>query len=109
MYAPVGHPFFWGAIWSSIFVIPVILPLTYLWAKTRHWPLKFIKQTLQEMAATMQGSADQHQQNSETIIKQLADLQTMHNDLQTRLDRHDNEFEALKAKLDAQSPASPEQ
>lgn len=102
MYAPVGKPFFWGSVWSSIFVLPIIVPLTYLWAKTRHWPLKFIKQTLQEMAATMQGNADQHQQNSETIIQQLTDLQA-------RLDRHDNEFEALKAKLDAQSPASPEQ
>lgn len=108
MYAPIGKPFYYGDTWSSIFVIPLLMVVTFIWSRTKRWPMKLIRQTLQDISESINNNAAMHLEHSSDILKSLETLREQNDDIRARLDRHDSEFEALEAKLGAQVPASPE-
>jgi hypothetical protein len=42
-YAPRTGPWWNGAIWGNVFVIPVAAALAYGWSRTKFWPLRPIR------------------------------------------------------------------
>jgi hypothetical protein len=39
-YIPKGQPFYDGAVWGNLFVVPLAVVLGWLWSKTKFWPMR---------------------------------------------------------------------
>jgi hypothetical protein len=45
-YAPHGEVWYRAAVWPNVFVIAIVGPLGWVWARTRFWPLRPIRHAL---------------------------------------------------------------
>lgn len=78
MYA--GSPWYVGQVWGNVFVVAIVGPLGWLWAKTKFWPLAPIKAHLEALHA-------RHQEHADALSRlegMVADLHRKHDELARR-------------------------
>jgi hypothetical protein len=47
----LGHPWYSGQVWGNVFVIAIVAPLGWVWARTKFWPLRPLQHGLKRLEA----------------------------------------------------------
>lgn len=64
-YVPGSHEVWYhGNIWGNVFVIAVVAPLGYLWAKSKFWPLNLIHAKLDKIHEKVGASIEHHKRTN---------------------------------------------
>lgn len=88
MYWPVSGPWYDGAIWGNVFVVPVAAVLGWLWARTKFWPLKPIERHVHNLHAkvdAIHARHDEHDAQMQDLKSSLEELHRKHDALHDKL------------------------
>lgn len=87
-YVPSQGAWYTGNVWGNVFVVAVLAPLGWLWARTKFWPLKPIERHMRNLHTkvdALHARHDQHHEDLETIKQSLSDLHQKHDELRQKL------------------------
>lgn len=74
-YTGIGHePWYHAVSWGNVFVIAILAPLGWLWAKTKFWPLRPIKRGIQGLHTKLDDHHAHQNEHNEWVAKHIAAL-----------------------------------
>jgi hypothetical protein len=74
-YVPTSGPWYAGNVWGNVFVIAIVAPLGWLWAKSKFWPLIPIQKGIH-------GLHERHDEHKKALEDLTQSVQLLH-------DKHD--------------------
>ena len=54
-YLPAHGPFYTGAVWGNVFVVPVVVALGWLWSRSKFWPLRPVERGVRLLHVKIDG------------------------------------------------------
>ena len=64
-YGQPGEPWYHANVWGNVFVIAIVLPLGWVWAKTKYWPLRPMREGFAKMHEHFERIHAHHQRQHE--------------------------------------------
>lgn len=78
-YTGIGNEPWWhAAVWGNVFVGVVVIPLGWLWSKTKFWPLKPFKNGLTALHEKLDTHHKQKDEHNEWMANHIAALHRKH-------------------------------
>lgn len=117
MYAPVGHPWWMGNVWGNFFIGFILVPLAWIWSKTKFFPLRPLQKAFEPLHTKLDSlheRHDKHEQDLDALYQRVEDLHNKHDDLLSQVatlkalqDHHGTLLTAIHGQVVDPEPPSP--
>jgi hypothetical protein len=86
-YLPAHGPFYTGAVWGNVFVVPVVVVLGWLWSRSKFWPLRPIKHGIEGLHTKIDGVHEKLDAHAELHAAHAARLDALHDKVDALLEQ----------------------